>query len=222
MAHETAKRATAVLAEGRSYASRGTYTQGDFRVQRLEPAIAPEGDAVTCFAALSALAGALDVDVPADPETALAAIANETLAYQPAADLIIGEGVRLEVAGSGQGSMAPVADAAASGEGLRIITGRDQYTATDAAALRHPEAEQLHRYDHVQVSEEDAERLGISDEDEVELTDGEVTLRAPATVTDRVPEGAVYVSSLLQGGAVVGFFRGAAVPTVRVGVPVPA
>ena len=222
VAHDTAKRATAVLAEGRAYASRGTYTQGDFRVQRLEPAIAPEGDAVTCFAALTALAAALGVDVPADEGAALAAIANETPEYQPAADLIIGEGVRLEVAASGQGSTAPVADAVASGEGLRIITGRDQYTATDAAALRHPEAERLHRYDRIQVSEEDAERLGISDDDEVELTDGELTLRAPATVTDRVPEGAVYVSSLLQGGAVVGFFRGAAVPAVRVGVPVPA
>ena len=222
VAHETAKHATAVLAEGRAYASRGTYTQGDFRVQRLEPAIAPEGDAVNCFAALSALASALEVEVPADPETALATIANETPAYQPAADLIIGEGVRLEVAPSGQGAIVPVADASASGEGLRIITGRDQYTATDAAALRHPEAEKLHRYDRFQVSEEDAERLGIADGDEIELTDGELTLRAPATVTDRVPEGAVYVSSLLQGGAVVGFFRSAAVPAVRVGAPVPA
>ena len=221
VAHETAKRATAVLAEGRAYASRGTYTQGDFRVQRLEPAIAPEGEAVTCFAALSALAGALGVDVPADPETVLAAIANETAAYQPAADLIIGEGVRMEVAASGQGTMVPVADSTSTGEGLRIITGRDQYTATDAAALRHPEAEKLHRYDRFQVSEEDAERLGIADGDEIELTDGELTLRALATVTDRVPEGAVYVSSLLQGGAVVGFFRSAAVPAVRVGVPVP-
>ncbi len=222
VAHETAKRATAVLAEGRAYASRGTYTQGDFRVQRLEPAIAPEGDAVNCFAALSALAYALEVEVPADPETALATIANETPAYQPAADLIIGEGVRMEVAPSGQGAIVPVADASASGEGLRIITGRDQYTATDAAALRHPEAEKLHRYDRFQVSEEDAERLGVADGDEIELTDGELTLRAPATVTDRVPEGAVYVSSLLQGGAVVRFFKGAAVPAVRVGAPVPA
>ena len=221
VAHETAKRATAVLAEGRAYASRGTYTQGDFRVQRLEPAIVPEGEAVTCFAALSALAGALGVAVPADPETALAAISNETPAYQPAADLIIGEGVRMEVAASGQGTMVPVADSTSTGEGLRIITGRDQYTATDAAALRHPEAEKLHRYDRFQVSEEDAERLGIADGDEIELTDGELTLRALATVTDRVPEGAVYVSSLLQGGAVVGFFRSAAVPAVRVGVPVP-
>jgi hypothetical protein len=29
--HETAKRASAVIAEGRAYASQGTYTQGDYR-----------------------------------------------------------------------------------------------------------------------------------------------------------------------------------------------
>ena len=222
VAHETARRATVALAEGRVYASRGTYTQGDFRVQRLEPAILPEGEAVPCFAALSALAEALGVDVPADPEAALAAIARETPAYQPAADLIVGEGVRLEVAPSGQGRMLPVADAAVSGEGLRIITGRDQYTAADAAALRHPEAERLHRYDRFQLAEDDAERLGVANGDELELSNGERTLRAPVTVTDRVPEGAVYVSSLLGGGAVVGFFRGGTLPAVRAGVPVPA
>ena len=222
VAHETAKRATVALAEGRAYASRGTYTQGDFRVQRLEPAILPEGEAVPCFDALSALAEALGVGVPADPEAALAAIARETPAYQPAADLIVGEGVRLEVPPSGRGAMLPVADAAVSGEGLRVITGRDQYTAADAAALRHPEAERLHRYDRFQLSEEDAERLGVADGDEIELSDGECTLRAPVTVTDRVPEGAVYVSSLLQGGAVAGFFRDGRLPAVRAGVPVPA
>ena len=222
VAHETARRATVALAEGRAYASRGTYTQGDFRVQRLEPAILPEGEAVPCFAALSALAEALGVDVPADPEAALAAIARETPAYQPAADLIVGEGVRLAVAPSGHGAMLPVADAAVSGEGLRLITGRDQYTAADAAALRHPEAERLHRYDRFQLGEEDAERLGVADGDEIELSDGERTLRAPVTVTDRVPEGAVYVSSLLGGGAVVRFFRGETLPAVRAGVPVPA
>ncbi len=222
VAHETARRATVVIAEGRAFASRGTYTQADFRVQRLEPAIKPEGDAVSCFAALSTLADALDVEVPADPGAALAAIANEIPAYQPAADLIIGEGVRMEVAPSGQGLMAPVAEASTGGEGLRIITGRDQFTAVDAAALRHPEAEKLHRYDHVQVSEEDAARLGLSDDNTVELSDGEYTLRAPVTVTDRVPEGAVYVSSLLQGGAVAGFYRNGAAPAVRAGVSVPA
>ncbi len=222
VAHETAKRANVVIAEGRAYASRGTYTQGDFRVQRLEPAITPEGDAVPCFSALTALAGALDVSTPGDPDAVLVAIARETPAYQPAADLIVGEGVRLTVTASGQGAIVPLAPLPAAGEGLRIITGRDQYTATDAAALRHPEAERLHRYDRFQVSEEDAAQLGISTGDEIAISDGELTLHALATITDRVPEGAVYVSSLLQGGAVVGFFGGSGIPAVIVGTRVPA
>ena len=222
VAHETAQRANVVIAEGRAYASRGTYTQGDFRVQRLEPAIVPEGEAVPCFGALSALAGALEVTVPADPDAALVAIAKETPAYQPAADLIVGEGVRLAVAPSGHGKTAPVAAPAPEREGLRIITGRDQYTATDAAALRHPEAERLHRYDRIQVSEQDAARLGINTGDEIAISDGDLGLHALATVTDRVPEGAVYVSSLLQGGLVVGFYSGDDVPVVRLGTLVPA
>ena len=221
--HETAKAAHVVLAEGRSYASSGTYTQGDFRVQRIAPAIQPEGDARPAFAVLSALAAALEVDVPADPNAALDAIARELPEYQPAADLLIGDGVRLTVAASGTATSLPVEGLeVASGEGLRVITGRDQYTALDAAALRHPEAEKLHRYDRFQVSEEDGKRLRLADGDELELSDGETTLRAPVTVTDRVPEGSVYVSSLLQGGAVTGFFAKAAVPVVRAGVPVPA
>ncbi|MES4792237.1 MAG: hypothetical protein C4321_03960, partial [Chloroflexota bacterium] len=35
VAHATAKRAGAVIAEGRAYASEGTYTSADFRAQRL-------------------------------------------------------------------------------------------------------------------------------------------------------------------------------------------
>ena len=54
------------------------------------------------------------------------------------------------------------------------------------------------------------------------ITPGDLPEMAQVFGGNRVPEGAVYVSSLLQGGAVVGFFRSAAVPAVRVGVPVSA
>jgi anaerobic selenocysteine-containing dehydrogenase len=83
-----------------------------------------------------------------------------------------------------------------------VISSRDLYTATDAAALRHPEADKLHRYDHVQVSEEDAARLDLRSGDRVTIGNGSWSLTAPVTVTERLPEGAVFVSSLLQGGAV--------------------
>jgi anaerobic selenocysteine-containing dehydrogenase len=115
-----------------------------------------------------------------------------------------------------------VASITTSGDGLRILASRDLYTAADAAALRHPEAEKLHRYDRVQVSEVDAERLRIKDGDELELSAGKLMLRAPATVTDRVAPGSVFVSSLLQGGAVTAFFEGDTLPTAKVGALTPA
>jgi predicted molibdopterin-dependent oxidoreductase YjgC len=220
--HPTAKSAEVVIAVGDAYSSTGTYTQGDFRVQRLAYAIAPTGDAVPLFEGLSALATALGVDVPDSPDAALVATSETNQEYQPAADLIIGESVRLDVEASGKAAIVPLPSPWQPAEGLTVITGRDQYTATDAAALRHPEAEKLHRYDRFQFSEEDGQRLGLSTGDTVELSDGTQTLQARITVTDRVPEGAVYVSSLLQGGAVAQFFAATAHPAVKVAAAVTA
>lgn len=213
--HETAKRAVAVIAEGRAYASQGTYTQGDFRVQKLSPAVLPEGEAVPLYGALSALAGALGVAIPASPDDALGAIARENPLYEPAYDLLIGQGVRMAVSGTGKGMIVPVPAAVPADEGLRVITSRDLYTASDAAALRHPEAEKLHRYDRIQVSEEDGLRLGLRDGDEVTIAAGGVAISAPVTVTERVPAGAVYVSSLLQGGVVSALFASDEIPAVE-------
>ena len=205
--HPTAQGSDVVIATADAYSSAGTYTQGDFRVQRLAPAAAPIGDAIPLFDALRELASALGVDGPASPEAALQDISAENAEYQPAADLIIGEGVRLDMNTSGKATSIPLAATEGGSGGLAIITGRDQYTATDAAALRHSEAEKLHRYDRFQFSEEDGERLGLVTGDRAEVSDGKRTLRAQVTVTDRVPEGAVYISSLLQGGAVAQFFN---------------
>ena len=98
--------------------------------------------------------------------------------------------------------------------GLKVITARDLYTAADAAAMRHPEAEKLHRYDRIQVSEQDGMQLGISTGDEVTIASGGVAIAAKATVTERVPAGHVFVSSLAQGGAVSKFFGNGHVPAV--------
>jgi NADH-quinone oxidoreductase subunit G len=217
----TAKQAAVVIAEARAYASTGTYTQGDFRAQRLAAAVKAEGSSVILFAALSALAQALGVDAPVSADAALGELAAANPAYQAAHDLLIGDGVRLSVPATPRAQQAPVEPLAAN-DGIRVITGRDLYTAEDAAALRHPEAEKLHRYDRIQVSEQDARRLGISDNDVIEVTDGSTTISAMATVTERVPDGAVYISSLLQGGAVTAFFTSDAIPSVKLGAPVPA
>ena len=206
--HPTAKLADVVIAEGRAYSGSGTYTQGDFRAQKLSPAIATQGDAVTCYSALSRLATALGLVVPGTPEDALQQIASDHPQYLEAANLLIGDGIRLNIPSSGTGKYIPLhpREILAAPNKLRVVTGRDQYTATDAAALRHPEAEKLHRYDQFQISEEDGEALDLTSGDEIEVTAGEITLRASVTVTDRVAEGCIYISSLLQGGAVIEFF----------------
>ncbi len=214
--HEAARLAAVIIAEGRAYASAGTYTQGDFRVQRLTPALVPEGAAVPLFTALVAIANGLGADVPGTPDAALGALASANPLYDGAYNLLIGEGVRMPVASSGKGAVVPLAPLASSGEGLRIATGRDLYTAADAAALRHPDAEKLHRYDRIQLSEEDGERLGVRDGDEITIAAGSSSITANATVTDRVREGTVFVSSLLQGGAVAQFFAGDSLPVVSV------
>jgi formate dehydrogenase major subunit len=219
--HETAKRAQVVIAEGRAYASEGSYTAADFRVQKLAPAVRPEGEAVPLWQALALLAKELGVDAPATPDAALAAIAKASPAYEPALDLIIGEGVRLAVPRAGRAQAAPVG-AVGAGAGTRVIASRDLYTALDAAALRHPEAEKLHRYDRIQVSEEDARQLGVATGDPVRVSANGVSIEAPAWVTERVPQGHVYVSSLLQGGAVVGLLGAEGVATVRIEARVPA
>lgn len=214
--HDAARHANVVIAEGRAYASRGTYTQGDFRVQRLEPALRPEGEAVNCFHALKTLAEALGVETPADEGMALDAIAHENPAYQPAADLIVGDGVRLEIPPVAKLAMAPVASETPNGGGARIITSRDMYTAEDAASIHHPEAEKLHRYDRIQISEGDAARLGIVNGEDIVISAGDITLAAKATVTERIPDGHVYVSSLLLGGAVQRFLSDGALRTVEI------
>jgi len=210
-----AKQAAVVLAEGRAYTSAGTYTQGDHRIQKLSPAVKPEGEAVSLFEALSALGAELGVDLPATPDAALGEISKLDAAYQPAWDLIIGEGVRRVVPVSPRAVAAPV-EAVAAGDGAKVITSRDLYTALDAAALRHPEAEKLHRYDRIQLSEADGARLGVASGDEVTISAGGTTVSAKATVTERVPAGHIYLSSLAQGGAVTKFFGNGHIPSVSV------
>ena len=62
---------------------------------------------------------------------------------------------------------------------------------------------------------------GVADGDPVAITAGAVTITAPAAVTERVPEGAMFVSSLLQGGAVAQMLTGeGGLPRVSLAKPV--
>lgn len=210
-----ARQASVVLASGRAYSSTGSYTQGDHRIQKLTAAVQPDGEAAPLFEVLRLLGTELGVELPATPDAALGEISKLDAAYQPAWDLIIGEGVRREVPVSTKATAVPLETVSAA-DGAKVITSRDLYTALDAAALRHPEAERLHRYDRIQVSEADGARLGIANGDEISISAGGTAIAAKATVTERVPAGHIYLSNLAQGGAVSAFFGNGHVPAVTI------
>ena len=82
------------------------------------------------------------------------------------------------------------------------MIGRGQFTSREAAALHRRDADKLHREEYVDVSVQDAERLGLTDGEEVTLESEHGRMRIKARVTDIVPEGAVWVPLLYDGGAV--------------------
>jgi predicted molibdopterin-dependent oxidoreductase YjgC len=82
------------------------------------------------------------------------------------------------------------------------MTGRTLYTSFEAAAVHKPDADKLHREEFVEVSVEDAERLGLADGDEILLATDQGELPIRARVTDIVPAGSVFVPLLYGGGAV--------------------
>ena len=83
-----------------------------------------------------------------------------------------------------------------------LMTGRTLYTSIEATAIHKPDADKLHREEFVEVSVEDAERLGIADGDEVTLATDQGEMRIRAQVTDLVPAGSVFVPLLYNGGEV--------------------
>ncbi|MDE3095718.1 MAG: hypothetical protein KGK07_06935, partial [Chloroflexota bacterium] len=89
----------------------------------------------------------------------------------------------------------------AAGE-LLLTTGRTLYTSLEGAALHLPDADKLHREECVELHPADAASLRVSDGDEVTLVSdhGELTLRCQ--VSGRVQEGAAFVPSYYDGGAV--------------------
>ncbi len=212
---ETAQQAHVVIADAPTYGKDGTFANADRRVQRLRAAQAHPGDAKPAWETLSALG------------TRLAASLGNAVAfaYEEAADVTEeitrtvpgyekfqfhgyfgwGKGRAVDESAAGQIALQPVAvDAPApNGEGeVALLTGRTLYTSLEGATLRLADADKLHREDGVLVNQLDAVALGISAGDNVVLQDGAAELSLKATLTADVPQGAVFVSSYYDGGAV--------------------
>jgi predicted molibdopterin-dependent oxidoreductase YjgC len=236
---DTAELAHYVLPDVDVYGKAGTYTPADRRVLHRNVATGRQGQARPAIETLADLGGRLaaqlgrTVAFSEEPERVMDEIATLIPLYADARyrDLITGDR-RTQFDGVVPARAVQFAppEPAAEGQGdqdvlqLALMTGRTLYTSLEATAIHKPDADKLRREDRVEVSIEDAERLGIEDGDEVTLATDQGELRIKARVTDMVPEGSVFVPLLYNGGEITALMPAdtGAAPPLRVRLRVPA
>jgi predicted molibdopterin-dependent oxidoreductase YjgC len=224
---DTAELAHIVLPDVDVYGKDGAYTAADRRVLRRNAATAPRAQARPALATLAELGTKLaaarktSAAFPATTNAVMAEIAAVVPLYAGNRyDLMLREERQALFNGAVPVARGPqliqIGDLTAAtspresrtGEtdalGLALLIGRTQYTSVEAAALHKKDADKLHREETVEISLEDADRLGIADGDPVTLQTDRGEMRVRAHLTDVVPEGAVFVSLLYDGGAVTG------------------
>ncbi len=202
----TAELATVVLAEAPFHAEEGTITNGDRRILRQRPSMAPQGQSQTGIAILAALATRLGATVPATVAEVTRAM-GAGIADFPTAPIGNGGTVRVVPASAParaqrQDIAAPRSIASENG-GLALIIGRSLYTSWDGATIHSEEADPLQREEAVWVNPADAEALDARNGDMVVLTDGTHEVRIALRLDDGVHAGSVFVPAYYDGGAIM-------------------
>jgi predicted molibdopterin-dependent oxidoreductase YjgC len=231
---DTAELAHIVLPDVDVYGKGGTYTPADRRVLRRHVATGRQGQARPALETLADLGARLAVALKRkvqftdDPERVMDEIATLVPLYANSRypDLINGDRQQQFDGAVPAKALQPGEDGAEDGtpdDVLSLLTGRTLYTSIEATAIHKPDADRLHREERVEVSLEDAEKLGIQDGDEVTLATDAGEMKVKARVTDMVPAGAVFVPLLYNSGEVTTLLPRedgpAPLPRVRLRVP---
>ena len=217
VATETVERATHVLPDTSSFHKDGHITNADRQILRLREATDDQRNSQRLGAWLRDLANALpsadaaaseedaeSAPVPAQPQNlaeaqqALAALDDRyTVLAAPGATQS-----RMPINGAATQRFLPITETGATGSGLTLLSGRDLYTDRLSAARGEVNADLLQRSDSVQINPADAASLGVDSGANVRIAANGAQLILPAEITEDVPAGAVWTSSLHQGGAV--------------------
>jgi NADH-quinone oxidoreductase subunit G len=194
--------ATIVFPAEASAEKEGTVTHPDGRVQRLRPAIGRPGSVRAEWRVLAELGERLGHELGADPLAPAASALSEQLFES----VRLYEGLTLAgLAGRGErwpakrtepapaGGEPAGADAVADAVGrLRLGAYRPLWAAPEVEAS--PALRFLVREEPVaELSPRDAERLGLRQGDEVQVSDGEHALLARLELRDAVPAGVVFL-----------------------------
>jgi NADH-quinone oxidoreductase subunit G len=191
----------------------GSVTHPDGRLQRVRPSARHPGDVRPVWLVLTELAAALDHETGfGAAKDVLSAIAEDVPFYAGLTpEEIGGRGIRwqdraeaasfptLEGAAGGpsredcafrEGSPAAPTAGAENG-GLKLGTYRDIWAGP--VTELNPALAFLKPQQQVELSLEDAERIGVSDGDLVEVSVGDESVRAPVAINERLRAGAIFL-----------------------------
>ena len=202
---DTVALATHVLPDVAPYAKDGTVTTADRQILRQRGAFSPQGGAEPAWAHLAALGGALGGDFPfRHAADVMEEIRRTVPGYEDASYRALARGARQPPNGATTQALLPSQPPIERNgrSGLVLLTARDLYTDRQAAAIRLPDADRLHRSEALEIHPRDAAARGLSPGQTVSVTANGGALSLPAKVTEDVPEGAVFIAALYDGGAV--------------------
>jgi NADH-quinone oxidoreductase subunit G len=193
----------------------GTVTHPDGRLQRVRPAAGRPGDIRPGWQTLANLSLAIghDTGVTSQP-TAFAALTSAVPFYASITDADIGgRGIRWQETESARALPTPVAPSgtgspdtqrdSASGESvpdgaLALGTYRDLWAGPITEL--NPPLKFLKPSQRLEVSPEDAARLGLSIGDQVRVSQGDKSVDATVAVKERVPEGVCFLAEGVADG----------------------
>jgi len=226
---DTAKLAHTVLADVSPWGKEGTTTSADRRVLRLHPATTPQGEAQQGWRILSDLGARLAERLNAG---------EIRIRYQTAAEIMdemsqviplyanatyreMDSGAQQPLDGLGpkKAERQPVSIVAApkKARGFHLTASRSLYTSYEAAAIHSPNADKLHREEHVALNPADAADLSLAEGDPVVIRNPGGELHTKAHLTNAVAPGTANIPLYYDGGAVSDLFdSNAAVASVEI------
>ncbi len=237
---DTAAEADVVLASAVAFEDEGTFTNGERFVQRVRAAVPPRGDSLPDWTIVQKMANALGADwVYASPAEVMREIAELIPAYSGVSyarledagvqvpcsrDDSTGTPILLaETLDTRKARFATVAAAAprkggSDGYPFILLTGSvKEHHGTGVRTRRSAGSSRLMPEARLEINPADATRLGVTDGDAVRASaEAGGALEVEATVTDRVPEGTVFLPGFSATAPVSRLLRSGGHPKVKV------
>ncbi|MBC7294606.1 MAG: molybdopterin-dependent oxidoreductase, partial [Thermoleophilia bacterium] len=213
---DTAAMADLVLPAAAPPEDEGTYTNGERVVQRVRPAVPPPGESLPDWRILQLVANRLGADwtyacpedvmrevaeiVPAYGGLSYARLEEEGVAWPCAVGGDCGAPfLQMDAFTGGKGRFVPLAsvetrDGTSAEFPFLLVTGSvREHHETGVRTRRAAGLTSLRAEAEVEVNPRDAERLGLKQGGRVRVASSSAAITLSARVTDRVPEGVVFV-----------------------------